>query len=149
MIKISLNLRKTKILIALSGGVLLGCAVLILLNLSTSLSKEDAEQRVRLLLSTEVTQRCMAALKDRNKDGFDLETAARMKEELDRINNLKFVSVDVKRLIPDILLMPDRPSHIVRVVLQNQNQQAAPRYFWLPWADIDRETSKLAWFFSI
>ena len=149
MIKISLNLRKTKILITLSGGVLLGCAVLILLNLSTSLSKEDAEQRVRLLLSTKVTQRYMAALKDRNKDGFDVETAAQMKEELTLINNLKFVSVDVKRLIPDILLMPDRPAHVVRVVLQNRNQQYPPRYFWLPWADIDRETSKLAWFFSI
>ena len=149
MINISLNLRKTKILIALSGGVLLGCAFLILLNLSTSLSREDAEKRVRLLLSTKVIQRYMTALKDQNKKSFDFETAAQMKEELDRINNLKFVSVDVKRLIPDILLMPDRPSHVVKVVLQNQNQQYPPRYFWLPWANIDRETSKLAWLFSI
>ena len=149
MITINLGCRKTKIPVTLSGGVLLGCAVLILLNLATSLSKEDAQKRVRLLLSTEVTQRYMAAMKDRNAHGFDIETAAKLKEELDMINNLKFVSVDVKRFIPDVLLDSDRPAHIVRVVLQNRNQQDPPRYFWLPYADIDKETSKLLWIFSI
>jgi len=149
MITISLGSRKTKILVTLSGGVLLGCAVLILLNLSTSLSKEDARKRVRLLLSKEVTERYTAILKDKDADGFDIETATQMKEELNRVNNLKFVSVDVRRLIPDILLAPHRPTHIVRVVMQNQNQQHTQRYFWLPYAYIDKETTKLLWIFSI
>ena len=149
MIVIRLKSRKIKILVTLSSGLLLACVVLILLNLSTSLSKEDAQKRVRLLLSTKVTQHYMATLKKQDKDEFDIATATQMKEELDRINNLKFVSVDVKRLIPDIVLAPHKPTHIVRVVLQNQNQQSPPRYFWLPYAYKDKETSKLFWLFSI
>ena len=149
MITISLKHRKTKILVMLSFGLLLGCVILIILNLSTSLSKKDAEKRVRLLLSGKVTQQYMAALKDQDTGEFDTETATQLKEELDRINNLKFVSVNVKRLIPDILLQPHRPTHVVRVVMQNQNQQDPPRYFWLPYANIDKETSKFFWLFSI
>jgi hypothetical protein len=149
MITISLSSRKTKILVTLSGGVLLGCVILILLNLSTSLSKEDAQKRVSLLLSKEITQRYVATMKKQDTDGFDIETATQLKEELDQINNLKFVSIDIKRLIPDILLAPHRPTHIVRIVLQNQNQQSHPRYFWLAWANVDKETSKLLWLFSI
>lgn len=149
MIRISLSNRNTKILITLSGSVLLGFAVLILLNLSASLSKEDAEKRVRSLLSREATQRCMAALESRNSGESDFDTAAQLKQELDRIDNMKFVSVDVRRLIPDILLSPLRPSHVVRVVLLDRNQQSPPRYFLLPYAYIDKESSKILWLFSI
>lgn len=149
MVTIRLNLSKTKIIVTLSSGIILGCILLIFLNLSTSLSREDAEKRVRMLLSKEITQRYMATLKDEHKDGFDIDTATQLKEELDRINNFKFVSVDVRRLIPDIVFNPLRPDHVVRIVIQNQKQQCPPRYFLLPWADIDSETSKFLWIMSI
>ena len=91
----------------------------------------------------------MAAMKGQDAQGLNIDTATQLKEELIQIDNLKFVSVDVKRLIPDILLSPHRPTHIVRIVSSNQNQQYPPRYFWLSWDNFDRETSKLLWLFSI
>ena len=102
-----------------------------------------------MLLSREVTQRYIATMKDRHKDGFDIDTATQLKEELDQINDLKFVSVDVRRLIPDIVFNPLRPDYVVRIVMHSQNQQHHPRYFLLPWADIDSETSKFLWNLSI
>ncbi len=146
---ISWTHHKAKLFVMFSSSILLGGVFVILFNVSTSLSRDEAEERVRLFLSREVTQRYMAALKDKRVSKSDVDIGRQLKEELSQINTFEFMSVDVGRLIPDILLRPHRPTHIVRVVLRNQHQQFPPRYFWLPWADIDSETSQLAWLFSI
>ena len=141
--------RRARFSVLLSSSVLFGVSFLVLLNLSSTLSNEEAEARVRTLLSREVTQRYMPLVMNRQGNQPDVASARQMAKELRRIRDLKFVSVDAGRLIPDFLLRPHRPTHIVRVVSRDGDRQFAPRYFWLPWDGIDTETSKTAWFFSI
>jgi hypothetical protein len=140
--------RRARFSILLSGSLLFGVALLVLLNLSTTLSNEEAETRVRTLLSREVTQRYMPLVMNRKGNEPDVDSARQMAKELRRIRNLKFVSVDVGRLIPDFLLRPHRPTHIVRVVVRDGDRQYTPRYFRLPWDGIDGDSSRIAWFFS-
>jgi len=79
----------------------------------------------------------------------DPVTALRWKEKNDRIDRLKFSSIRVNRLIPDILLLDPAPHFVVRVVVQNDEGGSRTRYFSLSTAGIDRETSYTVWFFSI
>lgn len=141
--------RRASFSIAISGTLLLGVAVLVWMNLSTTMSSEEAEERVRTFLSKEVTQQYMPLVMSGPGRPPDVDSARQMERELRWINNLKFVSTDVARLLPDFVLRPHRPTHIVRVVLRDQERQYAPRYFWLPWSGIDRETSRMAWYFSL
>lgn len=142
------NRRKT-LSLALSGSLLFGVAFLVLLNLSTTLSDEEAETRVRTFLARQVTQKYMPLVMNRQGKQPNVDSARQMEKELRRIKDLKFVSIDVGRLIPDFLLRPHRPTHIVRVVLRDDDGQHPPRYFRLPWDGIDTESSRAAWFFSI
>lgn len=148
MSEIRFGHRRARFRILLSGSLLFGVAVLTLLNLSSTLSNEEAEARVRTLLSREVTQKYMPLVMNRRGNQPEVDSARQMEKEIRRIRNLKFISIDVGRLVPDIVLRPHRPTHIVRVVWRDKDRQYAPRYFWLPWDGIDTETSKYAWFFS-
>ena len=62
---------------------------------------------------------------------------------------MKFSSVTVKRLIPDILFGIGSPCWVVRVTLPDNGQQQHSRYFWLSWDGVDREIAKVFWYFSI
>jgi len=138
-----------KLFVIASGSVLVGGILLALLNVSASLPREEAEERIRLLMSREITQRYLAERNGKPAAEADVGVGLRLKEALEQLNGLEFLSVDVKRPIPDILLRPHQPGHVVRVVLRDRNRQYAPRYFWLPWGDVDSETSRWAWFFSM
>ena len=140
---------RRKVSIALSGSLLFGVAVLVWLNLSTPLSNAEAETRVRTFLARQITQKYMPLVMSGQGKQPDFDKARQMEKELRRIKELKFVSVDVGRLIPDYLLRPHRPTHIVRVVFRDAAGQLVPRYFSLPWDGIDAESSRAAWFFSI
>ena len=133
----------------LSGSLLLGVALLVLLNLSTTMSSQEAETRVRTFLARQVTQKYMPLVMNRQGKQPDVDSARQMEKDLRRIKDLKFVSIDVGRVIPDFLLRPHRPTHIARVVLRDGDGQHALRYFRLPWGGIDTESSRAAWFFSI
>ncbi|MDX1428687.1 MAG: hypothetical protein R3282_00305 [Rhodothermales bacterium] len=113
------------------------------------MSEEEAEARVRAVLAKQVTRSYMSAVMEKNLNQVDAAGARRLKKELARISDLELVSIDVRRPIPDYLLRPHMPAHVVRVVMRDDSRQYAPRYFWLPWADVDSETSKYAWMFSI
>lgn len=141
--------RRARFFILLSGSLFLGVAVLTLLNLSTTLSNEEAEARVRTFLSRAVSQKYMPLAMNRRGNQPDVDSARQMEKALRRIRDLKFVSIDVGRLVPDFLLRPHRPTHIVRVVLRDGDRQYPPRYFRLPWDGIDTESSRTAWFFAI
>ena len=141
--------RRKRLSIALSGGLLFGVALLVLLNLSSTLSSEEAETRVRTFLARKVTQKYMPLVMNRQGKQPDVDSARQMEKELRRIRDLKFVSIDVGRLIPDFLLRPHRPTYIVRVVLRDGDGRHPPRYFRLPWDGIDTESSRAAWLFSI
>jgi hypothetical protein len=149
MIKIRFGHRNAKFFVLLSSSLLFGVVFFVLLNLSTPLSREEAEVRVRTFLSREITQHYMSILMNKQVKQRDVEIGWQLEKELGRINDLEFVSIEVRRLIPDILLRPHIPTHVVQVIVRDQNRQYPPRYFWMPWGDVDSETSKYAWMFSI
>ncbi len=91
----------------------------------------------------------MAVLKEKGMKVPDVEMAKQWKEEIDRVNNLEFISVNIGRPIPDILFNPATPTYVVRVVLSDKEHQDDPRYFWISWDGIDREISRLIWFVSL
>ena len=149
MIRVCFGYRRSRVFILLSGSVVLGVVVSILFNLSSTLPREEAEQRVRGLLAREITQKYMSVV-TRNQGALpDADSARQLEKELRRIRELEFVSVDVGKLVPSILLRPHMPTHVVRVVLRDKDRQYPPRYFWLPWAYVGHETSRYAWFFSL
>jgi hypothetical protein len=133
----------------LSGTILCGIIVLSLLNLSSRLSIDEAEERVRLLLSKEIAQGYVGVQKMQEEKNLSAEMGMQLGEALTQIKEIEFASIEINKLIPDILLRPHRPTHIVRVELRTRDYQYPPRYFWLSWTHIDRETSKYAWYFSL
>jgi len=149
MSRVRIGYRRPRVVILLSSGIVLGLIVLIGFNLSTTLSDEEAATRVRTFLSREVTQKYMPLVMNGEGKQPDVDRARQMARELRRIRELQFVSIDVARLIPDFVLRPHMPTHIVRVVLRDRERQYAPRYFWLPWGGVDSETSRYAWYFSL
>ncbi len=96
MISIRFGHRNAKFLIVLSSSLLFGVVFLILLNLSTPLSKEEAEVRVRAFLSREITQHYMSVLMSRQVNQPDVDIGWQLEKELGRINDLEFVSIDVR-----------------------------------------------------
>ena len=149
MSRVRIGYRHPRVVILFSSGFVLGLLVLIWFNLSTTLSDEEAATRVRTFLSREVSQKYMPLVMNREGKQPDVDRARQMAKELRRIKELQFVSIDVARLIPDFVLRPHMPTHIVRVVLRDRERQYAPRYFWLPWGGVDTETSRYAWYFSL
>jgi len=112
-------------------------------------SPEEADKRIRLLLKREFFQRETAILKEKGESLPDHGRAQQWKEEIDRIDRIRFLSLQVNRLIPDILLLDATPHFVVRVEVQERDGQTRTRYFLLATAGIDRETSYGFWFISI
>ena len=135
--------------VALPGIFLLTAVLLLLYVLTPSLGIEDAKNRVRLCLQRELSQEHSTMLKKQGIKVPDYDMAEQWKKEINRINNLKFVAVTMKRPLPDILFSFESPTYVVEVTVIDENQQHNLRYFWLSWDGIDRETSKLIWFFSV
>ena len=118
---------RSVIFVGISGGTLFVCIVLLLFYLTTSLSPEDALSRVRQCIQREISQRHRAILEEKGIRLPDVVMAMQWKEEIDQANNLKFVSIKVKRPLPDILFSLDSPTYVVRVVFRDKNQQYSPR----------------------
>ena len=147
--EIRADLPKTKIVIILSGSFLLGIVLIALFNLSSELSLQDAEKRVKLILAREVTLSYLDPETHKMPKSMDADEGRHLGEELKGIREIKFSSLKIRKLIPGYILMPHRPTHIVRVELRSGDYQYPPRYFWLSWAGIDREISRIAWYFSL
>ena len=131
----------------LQALILLAGLATLLYFLMPSLSPDAAQTRVHLYLLRTISQEQREMLRERDVSLPDTDLALQWKEAVDRIKNLRFVSVKVKRPLPE-LLNPLSPDSVVRVVLVGPNEPPRIRYFWLSWAGIDRECSKLAWTFS-
>ena len=133
-----------------TAAVLLVAALLLLhYILDPAPSPGEADRRVRLILKREFLTRERTALKERGMHLPDYDRARQWKEEIDRINGIPFLSVRVKRLIPDVLFFSTTPDFVVRVVLKEDGGNTRTRYFLLSTAGIDIETSYAAWLFSI
>lgn len=113
-----------------------------------ALEPEDIEHRVRLILMRQISQQHMQDLKDKGLKIPDEQMANQWQEEINRTKKLDFLSLTAKNPIPDIL-SPDTPNFVVRVKIRDELNHVTTRYFWLSWSGIDREISKIAWYFSI
>lgn len=146
--KIRLRLRNKLILIALTGAVLLSVALATLFNMSGSLSVEAAEKRIRVYLTKQMSQK-LIKVNAEFPEGYEKQKKlSELAEELKKVNAVEIISIEVKKLLPDIFVRPHRPTHIARVKLRTANEQFTLRYFWLPWSNIDIETSEAAWYFA-
>ena len=143
------NRRKLTVSISLSGAILIIGVLALLYILTPRLTKEQAENRVRLCLKYKISAKHMEQLKQSGESLPDYETARRWEEEIKRINKLKFVSVSIKRPLPDILLGFDTPIWVVRVIILDEASKPEIHYFWLSRDGPDRKISKWAWIFSI
>jgi len=131
-------------------GILFLAGVFVLFYvLAPSLSIRDAENRVRLCLQRELSQRHADLLKQTGKRLPDSETAAQWAREIRRVRGLSFHSIGIRRPFPDVFLGFDTPAWVVRVVFLEGDRKQEPRYFWLSWDGIDGETSKWVWYVSV
>jgi len=129
-------------------ALVLIAALIVLPFLTSSMSHENAEKRVRRCILRELSQQHMAMLQERGLGLPDAAMAAQWKDEIDRAHNLTFVSIKLRRPIPDVL-NPFCPTFVVKAVFQDDASRTIPRYFWLSWDGIDRETAKIVWYFSL
>lgn len=147
--KIQLGFKNRLIIIAVSGVVLTAVVVASLFNMSSDLAIADAEKRVRVYLTKEMSEK-LIQVNAVYPEGYEKQQKlSELAEELKKINAVEITSIEVKKLIPDILIRPNRPTHIVRVEMRTATRKFPPRYFWLPWSSIDSETTEAAWYFSL
>ncbi len=111
-----------------------------------SITPEEAEEGIRLYLLSEVTDQYLVD-EDGNMGIPSRETALRLEEEVDRVNNLEFVSVEVRRtIIPPHLR---RSTHFVVKAIIRDRENIQTRYFWSDASRVVRETSKLHWYIPV
>jgi len=112
-----------------------------------SLTPEEAEEGIRLYLLIEAADQYLVD-EDGNPGVPDREMALRYEEEVDRIDNLEFVSVEVRRTIIPPHLRRGRPHFVVKVVIRDR-ENIQTRYFWSDSIMVVRETSKLHWYIPV
>ncbi len=134
---------RNRVVISVSGGFLLAVAALVFFNASSTLSREDAKARIRVVLQSEVLQR-----QAMSGGAMTPEKAEALARALAGVQAIEFASLDTGKLLPDYVLRPHRPTHIVRAEMGIPGGKPAVRYFWLPWDGIDRETGRSAWAFA-
>jgi len=146
--KLSLVFKNHRTVVLYSGGLLLAIVFAVLFNMSSGLNAADAEKRVRVVMTRAISEKLIQVNNDQPAGEEKNRKLNDLAEELKRLNALQFKSVNVRKLVPDILIRPHRPTHIVRVETKADSNQQSVRYFWLPWDGIDGESSSTAWFFS-
>lgn len=112
-----------------------------------SLTPEEAEEDIRLYLLIEAAEKYLVD-EDGNMGVPDREAALRYEEEVDRIDNLEFVSVEVRRTIIPPHLRRSRPHFVVKAVIRDR-ENIQTRYFWSDAIRVVRETSKLHWYIPV
>ena len=148
-IRFFLKRRSVIMYAGLPGIILITCVVALLYLITPSLSISDAKSRVLVCMKRDVSRKHFTALEQQGIGVPDYDTAIRWKEDISRINSLKILSCRIKRPIPDIFLGFDSPVDVVEVVFCDNGRELEPRYFWISWDGIDREASKMMWYFSM
>lgn len=144
--KIKYSGRKTLVIVLLSLTFIAGMAVLVWLNLGYQMQPVEAEDRIRLLMSRSVTNNYVHLFNENNK--LDFDTGIKLQQELRAVNDLEVSNIEIKKLAPDYLLRPHRSTYIAKADVGNADNFLI-RYFWLSYSNIDRETSHMAWIFSL
>lgn len=129
--------------------LLLGILVLPYL-LAGSLEPEEAERRIREYLLREVTRQQMAELESGGTRVPDRETALRWEEQINRVNELEFDAVEVKRavLVPPLRR---RTNFVAKAVFRDENRRVQTRYFWFNGTSSSSvgESSEPEWYLPI
>lgn len=146
--KISFNFKSLRAVIVLGSTVLSAIVITYLFHVSPGLSVEDAEKRVRVYLTKEMSQKLIKVNAEHPASAEKDRILSELAEELKKVNAVEITAIEVKKLLPDIFIRPHRPTHIVRVEIRTDLQEYPPRYFWLPWSNVDSETSEAAWYFA-
>lgn len=141
--------KNTRAVLVITGTLLFGTIILIFFNMCSRLTTEEAKERIVLVLSKKIPQSIINNFENKNGNTITYETSQNIKESLIEIKAIEFDSVKIRKLLPDYLLKPHRPTYIVWAEMHNENQKYPSRYFWLSWPNIDRETTKNAWYFSM
>jgi len=136
--------RGPRFAISVSGGFVLVLAALVYFNATATLSHEDAEARIRIVLERQVLQRHALSQGEMKRD-----KAEALARELARVKATKLRTLGMAKLLPDYLLRPHRPTHVARVEVLEPGRAPAIRYFSLPWDGIDGETGAGFWTFSL
>ena len=114
-----------------------------------SLEPEEAQEAIRLYLLGEVTDQYLVEHEDGSIGIPNREMGLRYEEEVDRVNNLEFVSVEVRRTIIPPHLRRGTTFVVKAVIRDPQEQHTKTRYFWFDGPILVRETSKHHWYFPI
>lgn len=109
----------------------------------------EAEERIRQYYLLEVIQQQMAEREAGGAEVLDEETALRWADEIERVDDMRFVSVEVKRAI----FVPPfrrRTQFAVKAVIQDRGQEET-RYFWFNGTRPGsvQESSRSEWFVPI
>lgn len=143
-----ISFRSRLIIIAFSGLAALIVVLAALFNMSGELSVQEAEKRIRVYLTKEMSER-LIQVNAEFPEGYEKQKKlSQLAEELKKINAVEITSIEVKKLLPDIFIRPHRPTFIARVEMKTATKKFPPRFFWLPWTGIDTETTELAWQFA-
>ena len=146
--KISFNFKSLRAVIVLGSMVLAAIVIAYLFHVSPGLSVKDAEKRVRVYLTKEMSQKLIKVNAEYPASAEKERILSELAEELKKVNTVEITAIEVKKLLPDIFIRPHRPTHIVRVEIRTDLQEYPPRYFWLPWSNVDSETSEAVWYFA-
>jgi hypothetical protein len=126
-----------------AGVLLLVGALALPTLLSRILTPEQAKQEIRDYLEMRASRRFMEELRARGLRVPDTEMALRREAESNDIKATEFLSVKVRRPLPDRLTL--RPNTVAEVVMRDATGKVETRYFWLSRRFLHRETSRIAW----
>ena len=147
--RLTFSFRNRFIIVALTGLVIAGIALILLFNMSTELSVAQAEKRVRVYLTRQMSEK-LIQVNNEFPSGYEKERKlAELAEELKKVNAIKITAIEVRKLLPDLFVRPHQPTQIVRVEMHTDTKTFAPRYFWLSQSGVDLETTETAWHFSL
>ena len=147
--KLIIYLKKLRVVILLSVTAMVAVTLGSLFNMSSDLSVEDAERRIRVYLTREMSEQLIKVNNEHPASSIKERLLSNLAEDLKKINAIEIRSIEVRKLIPDIFTKPHEPTFIARVEMQTVNRRFPPRYFWLPWSNIDSETNETAWYFAL
>jgi hypothetical protein len=148
-------LSRRKIIATGIAGLVLLFAVFSLPNLlAASLKPQQAEKWIRHYLKQNAMGKNMQDLKAAGQNSPDLRTASKWEKDLNRIEQMEFISIEIRHF----LVAPPTSStriYLVKTVIRDSDKNEKTRYFSLSarnrffdffWVN---EHSKWKWFFSI
>lgn len=114
--------------------------------LGSRLTPAQAEQRVRVILSTRVTSSLQADLKRSGRATPDRAMALWWKARLDSVAAIELSGTRVRR--PFFDWIHDLPSWVVRTSESDPGGAPTTRYYFLRWGGLDHPAMRVRWWLA-